>query len=199
MRGAVLEESKNDLRRVFLSRRKTHAPAECRAWSRAIQAQAIRLPQYLSAEAVALYSPIENEVETAAIAADARERKKRIFYPKIRGEKEPVFHEVASPRELRAGRFNILEPAAGAPMPRAALQNSIVFVPGVAFDPHGHRIGRGGGWYDRLLGQLAEGAVFVGLAFEFQLVEKLTVERWDQGVHWIITEKRIIGCEPSRL
>jgi 5-formyltetrahydrofolate cyclo-ligase len=80
MQGAVLEESKGDLRRAMLSRRKSHAPANCYLWSRRIQSQALRLPQYLAAKAVALYSPIENEVDTAAILADALERKKQILY-----------------------------------------------------------------------------------------------------------------------
>lgn len=191
-----MEESKSDLRRLLLRRRKSHAPAECHAWSRSIQSQALQLPQYLAADAVGLYSPIENEVDTAVISADALEKKKRVVYPKIREDKQPVFVKISSPKELFPGRFGILEPAAGVPVPLAMLRDSIIFVPGVAFDRRGHRIGRGGGWYDRLLGQLAD-AFFVGLAFEFQLVDRLAADSWDQHVHCIITEKRVIDCGVS--
>jgi 5-formyltetrahydrofolate cyclo-ligase len=193
MHGAVLEESKSDLRRALLIRRKTHLPAECQAWSRLIQFQALQLPQYLSAGAVALYSPIDNEVDTAAISLDALERKKRVFYPKIREDNEPVFLEIFSPHELCPGQFGF-QPADKTPVAQTAFNNSLVFVPGVAFDRHGHRIGRGGGWYDRLLQSLAHDGFFVGLAFEFQLVEGLTADPWDQRVHCIITEKRVIDC-----
>lgn len=194
MHGAVLEESKSYLRRALLIRRKTHSSAECQAWSQSIQSQALQLPQYLAAEAVALYSPVDNEVDTAAIAAHALEKKKRVFYPKIRDDNEPVFLEISSLHELRPGRWGLLEPADGTPIPRAAFKNSIIFVPGVAFDQRGHRMGRGGGWYDRLLRQLAQDAFFVGLAFEFQLIKGLVTDRWDQRVHCIITEKRVIDC-----
>jgi 5-formyltetrahydrofolate cyclo-ligase len=194
MHGAVLEESKSDLRRALLTRRKTHLPVECQAWSRSIQSQALRLPQYLGANAVALYSPIDNEVDTAAIALDALERKKRVFYPKIREGNDPAFLEISSLHELCPGRFGVFEPTGGAAIPREAFKNSVLFVPGVAFDRRGHRIGRGGGWYDRLLRSLARDAFFVGLAFEFQLIEGLVADQWDQRVHCIITEKRVIDC-----
>jgi len=192
-----LEESKSDLRRVLLTRRKTCAAADCRAWSRSIQSQALRLPSYCAAQAVALYSPMENEVDTTAIAADALEQGKRLFYPKISDENEPVFLQARSAHGFRPGRFGVLEPAGGTPMPGAALKKSVVFVPGVAFDRRGHRIGRGGGWYDRLLGQLARDAFVVGLAFDFQLVERLATDPWDQRVHCIITDKRVIDCALS--
>jgi len=189
-----LEESKSDLRRVLLTRRKTCAAADCRAWSRLIQSQALRLPSYWAAQAVALYSPIDNEVDTTAIAADALEKGKRLFYPKISDDNEPVFLQTMPGQALRSGRFGVLEPSGGTPIPGAALEKTVVFVPGVAFDRRGHRIGRGGGWYDRLLGQLARDAFVVGLAFDFQLVEELAADPWDQRVHCIITEKRVIDC-----
>jgi 5-formyltetrahydrofolate cyclo-ligase len=197
MQGAVLEESKSDLRRAMLSRRKSHAPANCYLWSRRIQSQALYLPQYLAAKAVALYSPIENEVETAAILADALERKKQVFYPRIGDEDRPRFFEISSPLELCPGRFGILEPAGANYVSPTLLENLIIFVPGVAFDRRGHRLGRGVGWYDRLLKSLTNQALFVGLAYEFQLVEQVTTAKWDQDVHYVITEKQVIDCGVS--
>jgi 5-formyltetrahydrofolate cyclo-ligase len=197
MQGAVLEESKGDLRRAMLSRRKSHAPANCYLWSRRIQSQALRLPQYLAAKAVALYSPIENEVDTAAILADALERKKQILYPRIGDEDRPRFFEISSPLELCPGRFGILEPTGANYVSLTLLENLIIFVPGVAFDRRGHRLGRGVGWYDRLLKNLTNQALFVGLAYEFQLVEQVATAKWDQDVHYVITEKQVIDCGVS--
>ena len=197
MQRAFLEEFKSDLRRVMLSRRKSHAPANCYLSSRLIQSQALRLPPYLAAKAVALYSPIENEVDTAAILADALERKKQVLYPRIGDEDRPCFFEISSPRELCPGRFGILEPAGAKYASLALLENLIIFVPGVAFDLRGHRLGRGGGWYDRLLKSLKSQALFVGLAYEFQLVERVATAKWDQDVHYVITEERVIDCGVS--
>jgi 5-formyltetrahydrofolate cyclo-ligase len=197
MQGAFLEEFKSDLRRAMLSRRKSHAPANCYLSSRLIQSQVLRLPPYLAAKAVALYSPIENEVDTAAILADALERKKQVLYPRIGDEDRPCFFEISSPRELCPGRFGILEPAGAKYASLALLENLIIFVPGVAFDLRGHRLGRGGGWYDRLLKSLKSQALFVGLAYEFQLVERVATAKWDQDVHYVITEERVIDCGVS--
>jgi len=197
MQGAFLEDFKSDLRRAMLSRRKSHAPANCYLSSRLIQSQALRLPPYLAAKAVALYSPIENEVDTAAILADALERKKQVLYPRIGDEDRPCFFEISSPRELCPGRFGILEPAGAKYASLALLENLIIFVPGVAFDLRGHRLGRGGGWYDRLLKSLKSQALFVGLAYEFQLVERVATAKWDQDVHYVITEERVIDCGVS--
>jgi len=197
MQGAFLEEFKSDLRRAMLSRRKSHAPANCYLSSRLIQSQALRLPPYLAAKAVALYSPIENEVDTAAILADALEREKQVLYPRIGDEDRPCFFEISSPRELCPGRFGILEPAGAKYASLALLENLIIFVPGVAFDLRGHRLGRGGGWYDRLLKSLKSQALFVGLAYEFQLVERVATAKWDQDVHYVITEERVIDCGVS--
>jgi len=197
MQGAFLEEFKSDLRRAMLSRRKSHAPANCYLSSRLIQSQALRLPPYLAAKAVALYSPIENEVDTAAILADALERKKQVLYPRIGDEDRPCLFEISSSRELCPGRFGILEPAGAKYASLALLENLIIFVPGVAFDLRGHRLGRGGGWYDRLLKSLKSQALFVGLAYEFQLVERVATAKWDQDVHYVITEERVIDCGVS--
>ena len=70
----------------------------------------------------------------------------------------------------------------------------IVFVPGVAFDPLGNRLGRGRGYYDRILSGLPVSARFVALAYEFQIVPLLPVEAWDRQVHYIVTERRVIDC-----
>jgi 5-formyltetrahydrofolate cyclo-ligase len=70
----------------------------------------------------------------------------------------------------------------------------LVFVPGVAFDAAGNRLGRGKGWYDRMLEWLDDKAGLVALAYECQVVEEVPTEAWDRKVHYIVTEKRIIEC-----
>jgi len=58
-------------------------------------------------------------------------------------------------------------------------------------------LGRGGGAYDRMLTALKRQATFVGLAFELQILERLPTDEWDQQIHYLITEKRIIDCGTS--
>ncbi len=195
MQGAVLEESKLALRRAMLSRRASLSPAQRQFWSALIQATVLQFDPYLAATKVALYSSIENEVDTKGILSDALERKKRVFYPKIGIDDSAWFFEILDEGELCEGRFGISEPAGTRPLSLHSSENFIVFVPALAFDLSGHRLGRGGGWYDRLLASMQGDAVFVGLAFEFQIVQHLVTDEWDQRVHYIITEKRVIDCD----
>ena len=82
---------------------------------------------------------------------------------------------------------------------RAEASGLLVIVPGVLFDPYGHRLGRGGGWYDRVLHALSGEGVYFGLAYEFQIISRIPVESWDQSVHFVVTQERVIDCGSHRL
>jgi 5-formyltetrahydrofolate cyclo-ligase len=194
MRRAVLEPSRQSLRDTVLVRRRTLAPSDCFSLSGSIQSTALELVQYRNAGAVALYSPIQNEVDTAAILSDALKWGKKVFYPKVSSAGMAAFARISAAAELVKGRYGILEPAGTDALVPADGDRLIVFIPGLLFDRHGNRLGRGGGWYDRALNGLGNRGFFVGLAYEFQLVDDLPAESWDQRVHLIITEKNQIDC-----
>jgi 5-formyltetrahydrofolate cyclo-ligase len=197
MIGAVMEENKDVLRGAAISQRNSLSRANCQSWSRAIQAKALKLPQYLAARSVALYSPVQNEVETEAILEDALGVRKQVFFPKLHRRDGAEFVQVTSKHDLVAGRFGIAEPAGTNVLSLEGCGNLSVFIPGVLFDRRGHRLGRGGGWYDRALAQLGNRGFFIGLAYEIQVVDSLPAASWDQGVHYVITENRIIDCDNS--
>jgi 5-formyltetrahydrofolate cyclo-ligase len=197
---AILEESKNVLRRTMVSRRRSLPSARCRLWSRSIQLAALESSQYVAARKVALYSPVENEVSTDVIRTDALENGKMVFYPKMDHGDSPWFFQISPSAELRVGRTKIPEPPGTNALSlgdRGSSQDLIVFVPGVAFDLRGYRLGRGRGWYDRVLATLKGRGIFIGLAYECQIVDRLATETWDQQVHYVITEKRIVACDAS--
>lgn len=70
----------------------------------------------------------------------------------------------------------------------------LIIVPGAAFDRKGHRLGYGGGYYDRFLRQCTQ-AVRIGLAYETQLIEDTLPQAWDLPVHRIITEDSSLMCQ----
>lgn len=189
-----MAESRDKLRRAMLSHRRTLAQAECLAWSHSIQARAIALPHYRAARYVALYSPVENEVATQVILDDALSSGKMVFYPKLNSTGSSDFARVRAVDDFVEGRFGIPEPAGTDSIPLGESDDVIVFVPGVLFDRQGNRLGRGGGWYDRVLSTLGSQRVFVGLAYEFQVVDSLAAKSWDERIHYIITEKNVIDC-----
>lgn len=192
MRGAIADENRNALRSAALARRAALDHAEASHWSGLIQAQALKLPDYLAARSIALYSPIQNEVDTHELLEHALTMGKAVFYPRMISTKPPWLYRVLSPVHLAGRKFDVLEPSSCPAMTEAEQESLVVFVPGVVFDRCGNRLGRGGGWYDRFLASLS--GIFIGLAYEFQLVEKLAAETWDRKVHYIITEKRVIDC-----
>jgi 5-formyltetrahydrofolate cyclo-ligase len=191
-------ERKHELRIAALSQRRSLSHPQFLSWSASIQERALQLDAYLRANAVALYSSFENEVSTDAIFDHAQQEGKTVYYPRIgeRGGVELV--EVGSRAELYRGRYGILEPKNGKPLASADHSRIVVFVPGVAFDCSGNRIGRGGGGYDRLLAELEGHVTTIGLAYEFQIIGEVPCDPWDSRVHYLITERRIIDCDLSR-
>lgn len=189
-----MEESRDQLRRAALSQRQSLAQAECLSWSRSIQVAAIALPQYHSARSVALYSSVQNEVGTQLLLENALTSGKKVFLPKLSQPDRGGFVRFHARAELIVGRFGILEPTGTDALTAADCEGLMVFVPGVLFDRQGNRLGRGGGWYDRTLSGLSNRGVFVGLAFDVQLVDRLPAESWDRRVHYIVTEKSVIDC-----
>ncbi len=191
---AVLKLERRDLlRQAALERRNALSEAEVYLWSQRIQTTALALDCYRSADAIAIYSPIQNEVDTGRLLDHALASGKRVFLPRWLGQ-EFGFGQIASRSELVAGRLGILEPIGGRGLADADNQNFLVFVPGVVFDTRGNRLGRGAGYYDRLLARFCGSARIAGLAYEFQIVEAVPAQEWDYGMHFIVTEERPIDC-----
>jgi 5-formyltetrahydrofolate cyclo-ligase len=121
---------------------------------------------------------------------------KRLFLPRF-SEARGVYEaaEITDwTHDLVRGKFGISEP--GAHCPALPLnQLDLILVPGVAFDAVGHRLGRGRGFYDRILAKTAGKSC--GLSFDWQLETSLPVESHDQKVHYLITPTRFLVFEQS--
>ncbi len=187
-------EKKQTLRTAALARRNSLAPAEVALWARLIQERILHFSPYLLCRSVALYSPVENEVATDRIRDHALRSQKKLFYPKLGERDDLAMVRVESAEELKPGRYGILEPTGEKIMTKEDQEALIIFVPGLAFDRQGNRLGRGKGWYDRAVELLERGPGLIALAYEFQIVDQVPTEKWDRKIHYIITERRIIDC-----
>lgn len=98
--------------------------------------------------------------------------------------------------DLQRGQMNVWEPK-----PQCALITiaalDLILVPGLAFTRDGARLGRGGGYYDRLLAHPTCRAKRIAVAYDLQLVDHIPLELHDQRVHQIITESGLIQSAVS--
>ena len=191
--GVALHEAKLALRRQILERRDV-LPAEARGVaSAAIAAKIAALPQFTSARTVLLTIAFRSEWSTAALLHAALAATKTVVVPRVDVQARMLeLHSITDPeRDVVAGPMGIPEPRLDQPrVTRDAIE--FVLVPGVAFDLAGHRLGYGGGYYDRLLPMLPPHAARVAGAFEIQIVDRVPAAPHDVAVDAIVTESRIV-------
>ena len=189
-----MADQKQYLRTMLGECRASLTPEFAWACSAAIQRRLLTTDRYRAARAIALYSPIQNEVATSMVATDAISSGKEVLFPRLSRDRAAVaMVRVHHLSELFAGAQGISEPPAdGEIVAPADLAGAIVIVPGVAFGLQGQRLGRGGGHYDRFLAALPREAITVGLAYSFQLLDGIPEESHDRRLQYIITESALI-------
>ena len=137
---------------------------------------------FLKAKTVLLYHSLYDEVDTHQFVEEWC-KKKQLLLPVVVGE-ELVLRHFQNVDELKTGSFGIAEPTGS--LFTDYDQIDFVAVPGMAFDKNGHRLGRGKGFYDRLLPQLTN-AYKAGICFPYQIVDEVPVEPTDITMDGIIT------------
>ena len=111
---------------------------------------------------------------------------KEVAVPKVVGQ-DMVFYKLTDFAQLEKGYFGIPEPARGEIV---QWEEALMIMPGVAFDRQNHRVGYGGGFYDRFL-EKHPYITRVAVAFEFQMMSEVPVEPTDISPEIIVTEKEI--------
>jgi 5-formyltetrahydrofolate cyclo-ligase len=182
---------KRSLRSQLLAQRRALSHDSWCDSSRAAQLNLLSLDEYIRAECIALYAPAHNETDTGLILTASFQAGKRVLYPAVCGH-QMVFRHVERIEELQEGAFGILEPCPIG-VDHQADEADLIVVPGVAFDPTGHRIGYGKGFYDRFLQHPGCRAHLVGLCHDFQLTAgAISVDVHDIPMEIVVSDKRII-------
>ena len=185
---------KSALRHRLLALRKEIPPAERARRCRAVEERCLALPLVRKATLLSSYIGYAEEIDTSGLVRALLSKGRRVAVPtrRIPGG-FPGFSEIRGWEELIPDSLGILEPKEECLRPVAADSIPLFFVPGVAFDVSGRRLGYGLGFYDRALSRASENSVFAGLAFETQVVEELPEADHDIPMDIVITEKRIRG------
>jgi len=178
--------TKPELRETIRERLRAPDRTALAAASARLCAALLSMPEWSAARRVAAFLPLPREPQIQPLW---QVESARIFcFPQVRGE-EVVLLRVEDPT-LLAGADWHLDTAALARCPRVAPADlDAILVPGVAFTRAGLRLGRGGGYYDRLLAQCGSGTLRIGVAFSCQLVDELPCEPHDQRVDLVLTEE----------
>jgi 5-formyltetrahydrofolate cyclo-ligase len=175
---------------MMLERRSLLTSRQVSEASISAQQLCLEHPLYASARSVALYSPISNEIATDVLMNESLGRGVAVYFPVVL-EDRLVFRRVHGVADLVCGKFGICEPLASCE-PASPDAIDLFFVPGVAFDLSGRRIGFGKGFYDRSLHSLEGSGRLVGLCHDFQIVESIAGAPHDVQMDILITDLRVI-------
>jgi len=149
--------------------------------------------EFMSCESLACYLPLADEVDATEVIHRAWCAKKRVFSPVTDTRGNMVFRQLTPNTELERNNFGLLEPVSGSFVAAKAID--LVITPVVAFDDQRHRIGMGGGYFDRCFHFLKHRRKWLrpkllGIAFDCQKVEKIVSNPWDIPLYQVITEIR---------
>jgi 5-formyltetrahydrofolate cyclo-ligase len=181
-----ISKAKQALRKDMACRKKEYSSTWLSARSLEALIRLEGLDLFKQAKSISLYHALPGEVETSAFI-EKWEETKTIFLPLVEGN-DLYFHTYKGKHYLQRGAFGIMEPERENSC--STEQIDLIIVPGIAFDRQCNRMGRGKGYYDRLLTTLP--IPKIGLCYHFQLVDKIPTEPFDIPVDMVVTDKESI-------
>lgn len=152
------------------------------------------LQEFQLATTIFLYAAFNTEVQTKYIDEKARELGKIVCYPKIEGKHMMNFYKVESIQHLIPclhGNMSIYEPDSSLCKKIISDENTLIIVPGLAFDHKKMRVGYGGGYYDYYLSTHKKMSA-IGVCMAFQLVDDIDASDYDQPVSRVISDRGIV-------
>lgn len=173
---------KKQLRRMIRERKRAMTEAEIQSRSEALAQLLYASEAYRNAKTIYGYLTYNQEVRTVPMLEQALRDGKRVAVPKVFGD-EMKFLYLQDLTQVAKGYAGIPEPIADEPV--AEDKTALVLMPGLAFDPKGHRIGYGGGFYDKFLAAEPDHPT-LALCYEFQLLPKLETEEHDIPVDVVL-------------
>lgn len=173
---------KTELRREIRARKRAMTEVEIEERSARLAQLFFASRAYQNAKTIYGYLPYNQEVRTVPMLERALKDGKKVAVPKVYGD-EMKFLYLDDLTAVAKGYAGIPEPIADEPV--AHDETALVLMPGLAFDPQGHRIGYGGGFYDKFLAAEPNHPT-LALCYEFQMLPKLDVEDHDIPVDTVL-------------
>lgn len=179
-------KSKSELRKYIRQLKTLLTPAEKQRQANSVFHDIECLKQFKDAKVVLLYHSLPDELPTHSII-DQWSNTKTILLPRVDGEYLRLYRY--SPTLMVHGSYNISEPSMSC-QEYSIGDVDLAIIPAMAFDRKGHRLGRGKGFYDRLLA--TSSVMKIGVAFNSQIVRNVPADAFDIGMNMVITDKSLL-------
>jgi 5-formyltetrahydrofolate cyclo-ligase len=195
----AIDKSKAEIRTRMRAALSAMTDQERAAASSAACTRLSSLEAFDHAAIVMLYLPLAREVDVTPAVLRCFTQGQTVCVPRVdwqRKEMEPVEITSLDDRILDTDEHGVRTPKSGQVIQPGLLD--LVVVPGLAYDPNGHRLGRGQGYYDRFLAKLRRNATTIGLAFDQQIVDAVPTNRHDRAVDIVVTDRRVTFAKTAR-
>ena len=187
-----IKREKDAIRKEFSKKRDEIELTEREARSNKICSLATSLVSFRHADVILMYAPIKSEIDVMPIFKEALARGKRVAFPRCNVEDRTMqFHFVTSEDDLSPCAYGIREPKPELEVydPESTKGVAICYVPGLAFDVYGYRLGYGKGYYDKFMNKFS--GCTIGLVYSEFVVNALPKGRFDCHCDIMLTEKGI--------
>ena len=182
-------ETKQRIRKQILAKRQKCSAGFIESASREITDKIRSLCEYQICETLLAYVSYRQEAGTRYLIEEAWQDGKTVAVPRVNGC-EMDFYKIRSFDSLTPGAMGIPEPSDTDDKLSDYPEEALVIIPGVAFDRNRHRIGYGGGYYDRFLSD-HPGMKRLAVAFDFQVLDEIPADEHDVSPDLIVTERQI--------
>ena len=179
--------NKKELRKVITQKKKNCSQEQLKTWSSSLLNKLEVHPDFVHAQKILFYYSLPDEVQTHDFI-ERWKNEKEIILPVVVGETELELRRYTGRQDLAKGAFGIEEPVGKSF--EAFQEIDLAIIPGVSFDHHGNRLGRGRGYYDRLLPKIK--AKKIGICYGFQVSGLIPTDKYDFPMDAVLTEEGIL-------
>lgn len=187
----MADRFKQALRQTCQQIRKKLSPDYQRKSSLLVCNHIRKLKQYRYAKHIALYQAVNGEIDLGGLWRSAPLHGKFCYFPALNDDSTLAFLPTTPASLMRENRFGIKEPTVARELAIPPGQLDLIFLPLLAFDKKGTRLGMGAGYYDRTLAKQATKPLLIGVAYEFQRQAFIEAQPWDIPLNAVITEQAI--------
>lgn len=201
MNSPITMHDKKLLRQHFRSQRQHLTASQQRTAELTLVEHIIHSQWFNDSRHMACYLANDGEIGTQTLIEHIWQKSKLCYLPVLppASNKEMRFAQYQRNMQLKKNQLNILEPPWHEPTLHLPENLDVVFLPLLAFDEQGHRLGMGAGYYDRHFAfrqHMNTQPLLIGLAHEIQKAESLPVEPWDVSLDIIITDQKVRHINP---